>query len=306
MACGSGGLGPPSKTSENGARPPGSLGISVTSTSSATNASDMRKSCPRSASKSEAVRVSRCGMARILGQRITRVRVVSVHCSIVSTGSVSDDPSMSAPLPVIEVNTQVGSLVAHRDDEVITANLIRWGVWEARETQFLRAVLRPGDTFVDVGAKIGYFSVLAAGRVGSAGYVIAFEPEPRNLELLHMNLARHGVQANATVFPLAAYSRPCQLPLATNEANRGDHVLAPHASTGLEVRCVRLDDVLPRSVDVIKIDTQGFDHDVVAGLSQTIAANPALVILTELSLTKLGDRGIDVDEVLAGHIARGF
>jgi FkbM family methyltransferase len=213
---------------------------------------------------------------------------------------------MSAPLPVIEVHTQVGSLLAHRDDEVITANLIRWGVWEARETQFLRTLLRPGDTFVDVGANIGYFSVLAAGCIGSSGYVIAFEPEPRNLELLHMNLTRHGVQANATVFPLAAYSHPCRMALATNEANRGDHVLAPQATTGLEVRCVRLDDVLPRSVDVIKIDTQGFDHDVIAGLSQTIAANPALVVLTELSLTKLDERGVDVDEVVAGYLARGF
>jgi hypothetical protein len=72
------------------------------------------------------------------------------------------------------------------------------------------------------------------------------------------------------------------------------------------VRCVRLDDVLPSSVDVIKIDTQGFDHDVLTGLSKTIVANPALVVLTELSLTKLGERGIDVDEVLAGYLARGF
>jgi FkbM family methyltransferase len=208
--------------------------------------------------------------------------------------------------PMIEVNTQVGPLLAHRDDEVITANLIRWGVWEAQETKFLRGLLRPGDTFVDVGANIGYFSVLAAGCIGSTGYLIAFEPEPRNLELLRRNLDRHGVRTNATVFPLAAYSHPCQMALATNEANRGDHFLAPHASTGLRVRCVRLDDVLPRSVDVIKIDTQGFDHDVLAGLSETIEANPGLVVLTELSLTKLSDRGIDVDEVLAGYLARGF
>jgi FkbM family methyltransferase len=213
---------------------------------------------------------------------------------------------MPAPLPVIEVQTQVGSLLAHRDDEVITDNLIRWGVWEARETQFLRELLRPGDTFVDVGANIGYFSVLAARCTGSGGYVIAFEPEPRNLELLRMNLARHGVVANAVVFPVAAYSRPCWMALAMNEANRGDHVLAPHAGSGLRVRCVRLDDVLPGSVDVVKIDTQGFDHDVLAGLSRTIAANPELVVLTELSLTKLGERGIDVDEVLAGYLARGF
>lgn len=209
-------------------------------------------------------------------------------------------------LPLVEVDTQVGRLFAHRDDEVITANLIRWGVWEAQETQFLRTLLRPGDTFVDVGANIGYFSVLAAGCIGSQGYLIAIEPEPRNLELLRMNLARHLVRPNATVFPLAAYSHPCQMALATNEANRGDHFLAPRASSGVQVRCVRLDDVLPRSVDVVKIDTQGFDHDVLAGLSQTIAANPALVVLTELSLTKLEDRRIDVDEVLAGYLARGF
>ena len=213
---------------------------------------------------------------------------------------------MPAPPPVIEVQTQVGSLLAHRDDEVITANLIRWGVWEARETQFLRTLLRSGDTFVDVGANIGYFSVLAAGRTGTSGYVIAFEPEPRNLELLRMNLARHGIVANATVFPVAAYSRPGQMVLATNEANRGDHFLSPYASAGLQVRCVRLDDVLPSSVDVIKIDTQGFDHDVLTGLAKTIAANPALVVLTELSLTKLAGRGIDVDDVLAGYLARGF
>ena len=213
---------------------------------------------------------------------------------------------MPAPPPVIEVDTQVGSLLAHRDDEVITDNLIRWGVWEARETQFVRELLRPGDTFVDVGANIGYFSVLAAACTGSSGYVIAFEPEPRNLELLRLNLARNGVRANATVFPLAAYSRPCRMALATNEANRGDHRLAPHADTGLEVRCVRLDDVLPRSVDAVKIDTQGFDHEVLAGLSETIDANPALVILTELSLTELGKRGVDVDEVLAGYLGRGF
>src|SRR5206468_193679 len=129
---------------------------------------------------------------------------------------------------------------------------------------------------------------------------------PRNLELLRMNLARNGVRTNVTVFPLAAYSHPCQMTLAINEANRGDHLLAPRASTGLQVRCVRLDDVLPGSVDVIKIDTQGFDHDVLTGLSKTIAANPALVVLTELSLTKLEGRGVEVDEVLTGYLARGF
>lgn len=209
-------------------------------------------------------------------------------------------------LPVIDVPTEVGSLLAHRDDEVITVNLIRWGVWEAAETRFLQMLLRPGDTFVDVGANIGYFSVLAAHRVGPGGQVIAIEPEPRNVQLLRANLARYGDGVKTTVTPVAAYSRTTQMSLAMRETNRGDHRLSPYADTGFQVRCVRLDEVLPGSVDVIKTDTQGFDHDVIAGLPATIAANPAIVLLIELSLRELEARGIDPDDVLAGYVALGF
>ena len=50
--------------------------------------------------------------------------------------------------PALDVQTTVGWLLLHRDDEVITQNLVRWGVWEAAETGFLRKILKPGDTLV--------------------------------------------------------------------------------------------------------------------------------------------------------------
>jgi FkbM family methyltransferase len=216
-----------------------------------------------------------------------------------------DAQTMPKTLPTVEVDTEVGSLLLHPADEVITANLVKWRVWEAGETRFLSALLRGGDTFVDVGANVGYFSVLGASCVGAEGSVIAVEPEPRNLELLRANLARNGC-AQASVIAAAAYSEPGWMPLALNESNRGDHRLAPLGESSLHVRCVRLDDVLPDSVDVIKIDTQGFDHDVVEGLSRTIERNPELVVMTELSLRELESRGVVAADVLAAYVGLGF
>jgi hypothetical protein len=137
----------------------------------------------------------------------------------------STDDLAGAPLePVVEAQTTVGPLLLPSADEVITPTLCRYGVWEPGETRFLRALVRPGDVFVDVGAHVGYFSLLAASRVGEEGAVIAVEPEPRNLRLLRANLARNGA-SRARVIPLAAYSHSVWMSLACDEHNRGGHRL---------------------------------------------------------------------------------
>lgn len=207
--------------------------------------------------------------------------------------------------PVIEVQTIVGPLLLPREDEVITPTLRREGMWEFGATRFLGSVLRPGDVFVDVGAHVGYFSLLAAGCVGEGGMVIAVEPEERNRRLLRMNLARNAA-SSVRVIPFAAYSRTCRMSLALDDRNRGGHRLVPAGEAGTPVRCVRLDDLLPATVDVVKIDTQGYDHEVLAGLERTLAANPALVVLAELSLSELGRRGIDPGVVLGSYTSLGL
>ena len=205
----------------------------------------------------------------------------------------------------LQVETTVGPLLVHRRDEVITQNLVRWGLWEAAETRFLRAILRPGQTFVDVGANVGYFSVLAATSVGADGSVIAIEPESRNLALLRTNLSATPCR-RVSVLGLAAYSRPAWMSLRMNETNRGDHKLAPAGETDVLVRCVRLDDVLPRVVDVVKIDTQGFDHEVIEGLVATIRMNPDVLIVSELSLRELIARDVDAVTVLERYSELGL
>lgn len=73
-------------------------------------------------------------------------------------------------------------------DQSIPFHLSRAGVYEAELTQLLRGWLRPGDTFLDIGANIGYFTLLAASLVGPAGQVHSFEPHPRTFRHLQRNV----------------------------------------------------------------------------------------------------------------------
>ena len=207
--------------------------------------------------------------------------------------------------PVVDVDTHVGPLFLPTGDRVITSVLQSCGLWEAQETAYLIMTLLAGQTFVDIGAHVGYFSVLASKRVGPTGRVIAFEPEARNRDLLERNLWRNGCD-NAVVMPYACSDRREDLSLVLDEENRGAHHLAPPGQGDVPVRCVRPDDVLSGTVDVVKIDAQGYDHEVVVGLRRTWTACPDLELLVELSLGELGRRGIDPAAVLAGYEELGF
>jgi FkbM family methyltransferase len=215
---------------------------------------------------------------------------------------LSSRPTLEA---VVEVDTAVGSLTVSLGDQVIGQVLREGRLWEPRLTRYFWGTLRPGQTFVDVGAHVGYFSVLASKQVGTAGTVIAVEPEARNLDLLCRNLARNGC-ANALVVPFAAHSAEGAMSLALDEDNRGAHRLVALGETATTVRCVRLDDVLPEDVDVIKIDVQGYDHDVIAGLERTLAGNPQATVIAELSLGELERRDLRPEVVLAGYEELGF
>lgn len=205
----------------------------------------------------------------------------------------------------MEVETEVGSLLLPSWDRVIAPVMQRDRIWEPGETRFLRRTLRPGHTFVDVGAHVGYFTVLASKRVGPTGRVFAVEPEARNLELLRLNLERNRC-ANVVVLPYAAAEAPGAATLEPDDENSGSHRLLPPDREGTPVECVRLDDVLTAPPNVVKVDAQGYDHEVIYGLERSLAGNPRAVVVAELSLGELALRGIEPAAVLDGYVARGF
>ncbi|GMR22232.1 MAG: hypothetical protein BMS9Abin37_0566 [Acidobacteriota bacterium] len=82
------------------------------------------------------------------------------------------------------------------------------GRWEDETTQLVRALLKPGDSFVDVGAHVGYFTLLAADALQYGGRVHAFEPVPRSFELLENNVRSNESARRATPERVARSSTP--------------------------------------------------------------------------------------------------
>lgn len=210
------------------------------------------------------------------------------------------------PDNVVEVETAIGTLWLDESDQLITPLIQEYGNWELDVCALLERTLQPGMTFVDVGANIGYFSVLASKLVGSEGRVFAVEPDPRTLSLLRANLRRHGC-ANTTVLPIAAHSKTGHVPFVVNPEGAAGSGIDPEAKDAVMVPSARLDDVIEGSVDVIKIDVERAEHLVVRGAEQTLKRSPAPMVVAEFwpTLERLtgGDAPVDV---LAYYEGLGF
>ena len=165
------------------------------------------------------------------------------------------------------------TMYVNSDDRVITAARIQ--VWEPVLTKLVLDTLREGDTFIDIGANIGYYSLLAARKVGARGRVVAFEPEPRAFSFLEHNVQANGF-SNVVVEQKAVSNTPGVLQLYVSTGNLGDHRIFPAAERRqtVEVEAVSLDEYLNQAgaarVDFIKIDTQGAESLILEGMRGTL------------------------------------
>jgi FkbM family methyltransferase len=189
-----------------------------------------------------------------------------------------------------EVATLVNGMPIEVDPrDIVGSEILAQGIWEAETAIFLLSWLRPGMTFVDAGAHVGQYSMLASGQVGAAGRVVAFEPHPVLGRVLRRNIRRAGC-ANVTVSSLALGQASSRAELVLHPAaNYGGSSLRPDDATAhhrrAPVRVAALDDYLDRAgvaqVDVLKLDVEGAELDVIEGASRTLAANPRIVLVVE-------------------------
>lgn len=199
-------------------------------------------------------------------------------------------------------------------DRVISTQLLGGGAWEPVETSAFLAHAREGMCVLDVGANLGYYTLLAARAVGPSGCVIAFEPEPHNFALLTRNVAENGF-TNVRLVQAAASSRAGSMRLHLDEANFGAHsfeagsVRTP-SGRSIEVETVPLDAFAEeaRSFEagvLVKIDVQGAEALVLEGMTRLLAL-PRLTILLELWPEALTRANADAGRLLAGLERLGF
>ena len=170
-------------------------------------------------------------------------------------------------------------------DYAVGHTVARTGSYEPDVSATLRQLLPRGATFVDIGANIGWFSLLAASLVGPTGRVIAIEPNPRNVALLRQSAKDNGFD-NIDVVAVALGERPGAAALETDGSNGRlipvDGPPAQAVEASFVVATYPLDTVLHEvgagRVDAIKIDVEGAEPLVLRGATRTISENRPLLV----------------------------
>jgi FkbM family methyltransferase len=154
------------------------------------------------------------------------------------------------------------------------------GLHEFEDMAFLLHVLRPGDVFVDAGANMGTYTVLASGVCGAYSY--SFEPVQATFERLQENIALNHLQKRTTAIQCALGSSTGEIKF-TYQQDTTNHVATEQDKDFVSVPVKRLDEVVPQTPVLIKIDVEGFETEVIRGATQHLN-NPALkAIIIELN-----------------------
>ncbi len=141
--------------------------------------------------------------------------------------------------------------------------------YEPYETKLILKQIKKGDVVVDVGANIGYYTILLADKVGKNGKVYAFEPDSTNFDILEKNIKTNKLE-KVVVVKAAVGSREGKLKLYKSGKNYGDHKLYGDGKAKEEVKIIKLDDFIKEKVNLIKIDTQGWEPEVIEGAKKII------------------------------------
>jgi FkbM family methyltransferase len=168
--------------------------------------------------------------------------------------------------------------------------------------------LRPSDTYVDVGAHIGYFVSRALRRLGATGSVVAIEPNPETFAKLAAAFADSRVEAIEAAAGEVRSRMPIGIPAGAYRHQSSRASLASAASDqlpGPDVDVLPLDEILAgRRVRLLKIDTEGFEAAVLRGARDTLSRTDA--VLVELNPSALASAGSNPSEVIGMLSEAGF
>lgn len=199
-------------------------------------------------------------------------------------------------------------------DQIVESRIFMFGEWEPNIAHYVASRLRPGDIFVDIGANVGYYSLLAGAIVGPRGRVHAIEASPSIAADLRHNVA---LQAGSPVrvIEAAVSDRAGEVVFHLSALrNRGSSsIVRPSEGSTVEarVRAAPLADLVPEA-DVLaarflKIDVEGAEALVIAGMAGLIARlSPTTEVLLEITPSALALAGATPADVVGPFLAAGF
>lgn len=182
--------------------------------------------------------------------------------------------------------------------------ITRTGEYEPIMAAILKKYLNKGNTFVDLGANEGYFSVLGAKRCGANGAVLAIEPQERLLAIIDENLRLNGIKsvrvANVAVTDHAGKA-VIHLASDTNSGSSGLHRVTKYKVKMQDVKACTLTQLLSEerieTVDLLKVDIEGFEYEALLGSKELFERKIIRVLALELHPWILAARGKQVDDI---------
>lgn len=228
-------------------------------------------------------------------------------------------PCVTVDAETVRVQTVFGHWL-HLDarDISLRPDLVLRGYWEPGVTRALMRLARPGQRVVEVGANVGWHTLLLALAVGASGTVTAFEANPRMVALLERTLALNDA-ANVQVVPLAVTDRIGRVTLHRLGRQQGSSSIYPFgpadlavwddAASPLAVDAISLDAFFGPNApgpDLVKIDAEGAEPAIVAGMHGLLARTPHVQIVLEYLPSGLRRGGHDPRAFLTSLTQLGF
>ena len=189
---------------------------------------------------------------------------------------------------------------------------------EKLTTQLFKQAVKDGHTVVDIGANLGYFTLLSARLVGEKGKVYAFEPEPRNYYMVLKNIALNGYD-NVVPVQKAVSNVAGMVKLYLSKTDVGAHTLREYHDhpqfnesqfgESVEVESVTLDGFFEdkrHPVDVIKMDMEGAEMAALLGMDGIIGENKNLKMFIEFYPSAIKEMGYSPEEFVHKLLGYGF
>ena len=192
-------------------------------------------------------------------------------------------------------------------DDCMNLSILK--IHEPQETALLERIVQPGWVAADIGANIGYFSLVMARAVGRGGTVVAFEPEPANAALLRENVALNGY-TNIVVESMGVAASPGEMTLFRADGNTVDHRVydAGDARRSIAVPVTSLDDYFRNAnrLDLVKVDVQGAEALGLDGMRDLFSRGLPRYMLIEFWPEGLQRAGADPAQILDTLQRAGF
>jgi len=161
-------------------------------------------------------------------------------------------------------------------------------------------LIKKGDVVVDIGANIGYYSLIFAKLVGNNGKVYAFEPEPNNFELLKKNVMINDY-TNVELICKGVSNENGNVNFYLDNKNKGGHSLIDtiKEKESIKIDLIRLDDYIQdQRIAFIKIDIEGYEFEAIKGMSRILQKTNNVKLMTEFNPYLLKKSGIEPIEYL--------